>query len=89
MLSRLWRVPLRMRPEMLVHHWRMGSQPGGPPNADGVVREASSEIVVGPSFSAKLANVGHRRPRMLNQLVQGSYVLLHEWDHPSADTMAS
>ena len=46
-----------------------------PPNADGVVGEAPLETVVEPSFLAKLANTGPRRPRLSNQLILGSYVL--------------
>ena len=47
----------------------------GPPNADGFVGEAPSKIVVGSSFSIKLANVGPSRPRLPNRLMLGSYVL--------------
>ena len=54
----------------------------GPPIADGVVEEAISEIVVGPSFSARVANAGPRRVRLLDWLMLGSYVLPQEWDHP-------
>ena len=61
---------------------------GGPPNADGVVREALSEIAIGLSFSARLANVGPHRPRLPNWLVLDLYVLLQKWDHPSVDTVA-
>ena len=50
--------------------------------------EAPSEIVVGPSFSARLANVGLRRLRLPNRLMLGSYVLPQEWDRPSANTVA-
>ena len=39
---------------------------GGSPNADGVVGEAPSEIAVGLSFLARLANAGPCRPRMSN-----------------------
>ena len=74
MLCRLWRVPLRKLPKRLVHRWRMVSQLG-PPNADVVVGEAPSKIVVRPLFSAKLANVGPCGPRLPNRLVLGSYVL--------------
>ena len=49
---------------------------GGSPNADGVMGEVASEIAVGLSFLARLANAGPCRPRMSNQLVLGSYVLL-------------
>ena len=49
-----------------------------PPNADGVVGEALSEIIVGPSFLAKLANAGPRWTRLPNWLILGSYVLLQE-----------
>ena len=48
---------------------------GGPPNANGVVGEAPSEIAVGPSFLARLANTDPRRPRLPNRLMLGSYVL--------------
>ena len=34
---------------------------GGPPDANGVVGEAPSEIAIGPSFSSRLANVSPRR----------------------------
>ena len=44
----------------------------GPLNADGVVEEAPSETVVGPSFSARVANVGPHRPRIPNRLMLGS-----------------
>ena len=47
----------------------------GPPNAVGVVGEAPLEIVVGLSFSARLANTGPRRPKLLDRLTLGSYVL--------------
>ena len=48
---------------------------GGPPDANGVVREALLGIAIGPSFSARLVNFGPRRPRMPNRLMLGSYVL--------------
>ena len=38
----------------------------GPPNAVGVVGEALLEIVVGPSFSVRLANADPHRPRLLD-----------------------
>ena len=60
----------------------------GPPNADGVVGEAPSKIVVGPSFSARLSNVSPRRPRMPNRLMLSSYILPYEWDRPLADMVA-
>ena len=41
----------------------------GPPNVDGVVGEALSEIVARMSFSSKLANTSPRRLRMPNRLV--------------------
>ena len=47
----------------------------GPPNAVGVLGEAPSEIVVGPSFSAKLANAGPCRLRLPNRLMLSLYVL--------------
>ena len=48
---------------------------GGPPNAVGVAGEPPLEIVVGLSFSARLANTGPRRPKLLDRLTLGSYVL--------------
>ena len=51
--------------------------------------EAPSETVVGPFFSAKLANANPRRPRLHDRLMLGSYVLPQEWDCPSADMVAS
>ena len=88
MLCQLLRVPLRMLPKRIVHHWWMGSKSGGPLNADGVVGEAPSETSVGPSFLARVANAGPHRPRILNRWMLGSYVLSQEWDRPSADTVA-
>ena len=38
----------------------------GPPNADGVVGEAPSEIAIESSFYTRLANSGPRRPRLPN-----------------------
>ena len=61
---------------------------GGPPNAAGVEGKACSEIVVGSSFSTKLANAGPRRPTLFDWLMLGSYVLPQEWDCPLADTVA-
>ena len=81
-------VPLRMLPKRLVHLWKMGSQSGGPPNADGVMGEALSETTVGPLFSARLANASPYRPWLPDRLMLGSYVLPHEWDRPSMDTVA-
>ena len=78
MLYRPWRVPLRMLPERLVHRWRMGSQLGGPSNVDGVVGEAPSEIVVGSSFLARLANADPHLPRLPDRLMLGSYVMPQE-----------
>ena len=52
-----------------------GVPAGGPPNVDGVVGEAPSEIVVGSSFLARLANSGPRRPRLPDRLMLGSFVL--------------
>ena len=60
----------------------------GPPNADGVMGESLSEIVVGPSFLARLANACPHRPRLPNRLMLGSYVLPKEWDNPSVDIVA-
>ena len=60
----------------------------GPPDADGVVGEAPSEIAARLSFSVRLANAGPRRKRMPNRLVLGSYVLPQEWDSPLADAVA-
>ena len=60
----------------------------GPSNAEGVVREAPSEIAVGPSFSARIANASPCRPKLPNQLMLGTYVLLHEWDRLSVYMVA-
>ena len=57
----------------------------GPPNVAGVVGEAPLEIAIGLLFSAKLANACPRKPRLLDWLMLGSYVLLQEWDSPSVD----
>ena len=51
-----------------------GIQTGGSPGAEGVVAKASLEVVVGPSFSTRLASVGPRRPRMPDRLLLCSYV---------------
>ena len=48
----------------------------GPPNADGVVGEALSEIAIGSSFSVRLENAGPSRLRLPNRFMLGSYVLL-------------
>ena len=53
-----------------------GVPTGGPPNADGIVGEAPSKTAVGPSFSVKLENVSPHRPRLPDQLMLGTYVLL-------------
>ena len=47
----------------------------GPPNADGVVGEAPSKIVVGSSFLPRIANVSPRKPRLPNRLMLGLYDL--------------
>ena len=60
----------------------------GPPNADGDVGEAPSYIIVRPSFSARLVHADPRRPRLPSRLMLGTYVLLQEWDHPLANTVA-
>ena len=52
-----------------------------PPNAARVEREALSDIVVGSSFSARLANADPRRPRLPDWLMLSLYVLPQEWDH--------
>ena len=64
-----------------------GVSAGGPPDANGVVGEAPSEIATWLSFSTKLANASPRRLRMSNRLVLGSYVLSQEWDRPPADAV--
>ena len=46
-----------------------------PHNADRVVRETPSEIAVGLSFSARLANAGPRKLSLPNWLMLGLYVL--------------
>ena len=53
-----------------------GVPTGGPPNADGVMGKAPLETTVGPSFLVRIANSGPRRPRLLDRLMLGSYVLL-------------
>ena len=52
-----------------------GVPTGRPPKANGVMGEASSEIAIGPSFSARLVNVDPRRPRLPSQLMLGLYVM--------------
>ena len=63
-----------------------GVPTGGPRNADRVVREAPSKVVVGILFLARLANVGPRMLRGLNKLVLNSFVNPMKWDQPSANT---
>ena len=46
----------------------------GPPNADELVRDASSETTVRSLFLARVANAGLSRPRLPNWLMLGSYV---------------
>ena len=52
----------------------------GPRNTDNVVREAPSEVAVGPLFPARLANVGPCR------LVLNSPINPMKWDQPLMDT---
>ena len=65
-----------------------GVPTGGPSNVVGVVGETLLEIVVGLSFSSKLANASPHRLRLPERLMLGSYVLPQEWDCPSANTVA-
>ena len=58
----------------------------GPRNADRVVREAPSEVAVGPLFPARLTNAGLHRPRGPNRLVLNSLVNPMKWDQPSEET---
>ena len=64
-----------------------GSSRGAAPNAARVEGEALSDIVDASSFSAKLANINPRRPRLHDRLILGSYVPPKEWDRPLADTV--
>ena len=66
-----------------MHRWRMGFQPGGPPNVDRVMGEALLEIAVELSFSTRLANAGLRRLRGLDRLVLNSPVIPMKWEQPS------
>ena len=75
MLCRLRSVPLRMLQQSLVHRWRIGPPSKGSPNANGVMGEAPSEIVVGPLFTARLAHSSPHKRRLPNRLMLGSYVL--------------
>ena len=88
MLCRLWRGTSQDASTEACASLEDGVLVGGPPNADGVVGEAPSEIVVGLSFSTRLANAGPRRPRLPNWLMLGSYVLSQEWDRPLTDIVA-
>ena len=60
----------------------------GSSNVDQVVGEAPSEVVVDPTFLARLAKVDPRRARMPNRIVLSSFVQLMERDRPSVDTPA-
>ena len=61
----------------------------GPPNADVLVGDASSEIVVKSLFVARVANAGPSRPRLPNWLMIGSYVPPQDWDCPLANMVTS
>ena len=62
-----------------------GSLARRPPDVNKVVGEALSKIVVGPSFSTRIAMVGLYKPRDLDILVLKSPIKPTTWDQPSAD----